>query len=194
MTSFALTLDPALQITLRGFLALLFFWAVSHKVHDLTRFRSALAAYNLVPSRFVNPVTALIVLAEVWVVVGLSIRSLVTWAALAAISLLFVYTAAISINLLRGRREIDCGCAGTGERPLSLRLVARNAVLVGLSALCALPSGTRALLWIDAVTSIAAVATLGLLYVATDTLLSKPSGYARRRVALERFTAGVGNA
>jgi hypothetical protein len=49
-----------------------------------------------------------------------------------ALALFALYGAAITINLLRGRQHIDCGCGGDGT-PISWGLVLRNAVLLAFT-------------------------------------------------------------
>ena len=49
-----------------------------------------------------------------------------------ALSLFVLYAVAISINLFRGRRHIDCGCGGDGTA-IGWGLVVRNVVLAGLA-------------------------------------------------------------
>ena len=50
--------------------------------------------------------------------------------------LLGAYSAAIALNIVRGRRDIDCGCAGPGqEQTLSGWLLGRNAVLITMALL-----------------------------------------------------------
>ncbi|WP_289141256.1 MauE/DoxX family redox-associated membrane protein [uncultured Brevibacillus sp.] len=45
--------------------------------------------------------------------------------------LLILYSVAIAINLLRGRRDISCGCGGVaGNHPISWLLVLRNLLLM----------------------------------------------------------------
>jgi len=52
-------------------------------------------------------------------------------AALLCILLLAVYSCAIAINLVRGRREVSCGCGGiAGNHTLSWWLVLRNFTLM----------------------------------------------------------------
>jgi hypothetical protein len=47
--------------------------------------------------------------------------------------LLAAFTAAVMINLIRGR-EIDCGCFGAGAaRPITWATVGRNCVLIGMT-------------------------------------------------------------
>ncbi len=174
-----LAVDPALRITLRAALSLLFFWAAAHKLRDVTGFRAALAAYELLPQRCVEAAAGLLIVAEVAIGGGLLVPAVATGAALTAASLLGVYAAAIAINLLRGRRHIDCGCVGAAaRRPLSSVLVARNGVLVVVALASALPATSRSFTVIDGVTIVAGVATLALLYAAIDGLIANAPGIA----------------
>jgi hypothetical protein len=87
--------------------------------------------------------------------------------------MLFTYSAAIAMNLARGRRDIDCGCGGPGgARPLSGGLLARNAALIVLLLLSTLPEGERALVWLDALTATALLVTLVLCYAALDVVFA----------------------
>jgi hypothetical protein len=61
-------------------------------------------------------------------------------AALAAAGLVSVFTAAVAVNLVRGRRG-SCGCGGMLETGIGLRLLARNVVLVGALSLLAIGFG-----------------------------------------------------
>jgi hypothetical protein len=86
------------------------------------------------------------------------------------------------INLLRGRRELDCGCVGFGRRnSLSTALLWRNAVLL-LASLAAgfLPRSVRALDWIDMFTIAVGVAAAALLYAAVEALASSAVAPSRR--------------
>ena len=79
--------------------------------------------------------------------------------------LLTVYTGAIAINLARGKRDIDCGCfAASSAVPLSGRLITRNLLLAGATSLLLLSPGSRALLWVDALSIAMATVTLTLLW------------------------------
>ena len=165
-------LDPALHITLRAALALLFVWAACHKLRDREAFRTTLANYALVPQRWLRSVSMLLIGLELSVAAGLCIPAVTAAAAYAAAGLLAFYTGAIGINLIRGRRNIDCGCAGPLRRqPISAALVLRNAVLAGAALACALPVSSRALTWVDGFTLVASATTLVLLYAAVDGLL-----------------------
>ena len=165
-------LDPALHGALRLSLALLLLAASQHKVRDFAGFRAALGEYRLLPARWASGGAALLLLAELGTGIALLLPGVARAAALAAALLLLLYSAAIGINLARGRREIDCGCAGAGaRRPLSEALIARNGLLIAVAATCALPPAGRTLVWLDALTVTGGAAALALLYGALDAAL-----------------------
>src|SRR5438093_1201140 len=139
-------MDPVIDVTLRMALALLFFVAAGHKLQDLGRFGATLAEYRLLPARLVPLAAALVVAVEVAAAGALLVPGARAAGLLSAATLLLVYGAAVAINLARGRRHIDCGCAGpAGRRPISGALVARNAALAAVRALVYGASPARAL-------------------------------------------------
>ena len=141
-------LDPALELVLRGALALLLGTGAVQKARDLASFRAAIEGYELLPARAATiaacaftGLEAALGLALV-VPLGLGLRGL----ALGAVALLFtLYGTAIAINLARGRRTLECGCAPSAYRqPLSEWLLVRNLALIGVAALTLLPVSSRA--------------------------------------------------
>ncbi len=114
------------------FFALVFLGALRHKVRSWPRFRASLAAYRLVPEESIGFVAGLLVLLEGWV--GVALLGVERIGLIGAALLLCLYMCAILANLLRGRREIDCGC-GDEPTPLSYGLVLRNLALAGAAAL-----------------------------------------------------------
>jgi len=165
--------DPTLQLVARAGLSLLLGWSGAHKLRDVGAFRAALEGYELLPPRWAVPAGAGLIAAEVGIASGLLLPRVAGVAALAAAGLLTLYAAAIAINLVRGRRDIDCGCAGpAGRQPISAGLVARNAALAAVALVGAVPTAARPLTWLDGVTVLAGVAALGLLYAAADGLLA----------------------
>lgn len=166
----ALTLDPALGLALRGGLALLLASAASHKLRDLEAFRAALGGYKLLPEASIGIASLVLIAVEIATSAALLFSSS---AGLAAAALLALYSLAIGVNLARGRREIDCGCFGPAARqPLSAGLVVRNAALIALALACALPAAPRALVWIDGLTVVGAIAFGMLVHEAVNALLA----------------------
>ncbi len=169
----ALALDPALRIALRAALSLLFVCAAGHKLRDIAGFRAALANYDLLPQPTLGVFPVLLIGAELGTAAGLWLPGLGAAAAISAASLLVLYAGAIIINLIRGRRDIDCGCAGAARgQPLSAALVTRNGALATAALASALPMAARPLTWVDGVTIAGGVAALALLYAAVAGLLA----------------------
>lgn len=166
-------LDPALGWLLRGALAALFATAAVHKLCDLAAFRAALADYQLLPGAVLPAFAFLLPAVEVGVAFGFCVPAFAPCAAIAAAALLALYGWAMAINLTRGRRHIDCGCAGpAGRQAIGAPLIVRNAVLAAVALVSALPAAPRTLAWVDGVTIAAGVAVLALLYAAFDGLLA----------------------
>jgi len=84
--------------------------------------------------------------------------------------LMLVYAAAMALNLLRGRSQIDCGC-GADVHLLSWALVTRNGVLALAALIVSGPSVARELQWLDAVTLVGAALSLYAAYLLFDELL-----------------------
>lgn len=176
-------LDPALELVLRGALALLLASGAVQKARDFAGFRAAIEGYELLPTRAAGPAAIAFtgleaVLASLLVVpAGIGLRT----AALGATALLFaLYGTAIAINLARGRRDIDCGCSGPAARiPLSGWLLARNALLAGAALACASGTTQRGLGAIDALTIGAAITLLALAWTALHGLLAYSAALQR---------------
>lgn len=178
-------MEPVVDITLRAVLALLFALAAVHKLRDMASFRAALAEYRLLPATLVGAAAA--ALAGTELLTAALLVAAPGWRSagpLAAAVLLLLYGGAIAINLARGRHDIDCGCAGPGaRRPISGWLLVRNAALTAMALAAAVPvtSHPRPLVWIDALTVVAAVAALAIIYAAIERLLANLPGMARVR-------------
>jgi hypothetical protein len=165
-------MDPAVGAVLRGGLALVLAAAAVHKARGLDAFRETLRDYQLAPRRLVSAAAVVIVALEGVAVLALVFPRPRALGPLLATALLAVYTAAIAVNLARGRRHIDCGCGGPAGQPIGSRLVVRNAVL-GVAALaCVAPPGTRPLVWIDALTAVAGTLAVAALYAAAGRLMA----------------------
>ncbi len=168
-----MSLDPVIETMLRTSLALLFASAALHKLREPAPFARTLADYRVLPEPSVPIAAAALVIAELGLAIALLLPAARTPALLAALGLLSLYSAAIALNLARGRRHIDCGCAGPAARQsLSGGLVLRNAILIAAAGACLLPLRPRSLLWLDLATIAAAVVALSALYGAANRLLA----------------------
>jgi hypothetical protein len=120
----------AFEIALHTAVALVFLEAAYGKFADRAGFEGVVANYRLLPERLVgalaNMLPPLEALIGGWLLTGLG----ALWASAAAAALLALFAAAMGVNLLRGRREIDCGCGRAGLRqPIGWGRVARNLIL-----------------------------------------------------------------
>ena len=132
-----------------------------------------MADYQLLPDSLVRPVARLVPLLELAIAFALLLPVSRGWAALSAASLLALYAAAIGINLWRGRRDIDCGCAGPDQaQPLRPVLLLRNSVLVVLALLASVAPIARDMTLFDGFVTVAAAAVALLIYAAADGLLA----------------------
>lgn len=158
-------------------LAAIFAVALRHKVFAWPRFKASFAAYKIVPDAFVGVVAGGLVFAEGVAVIGLLL--LQPLGLLAGGGLLAIYAMAIAINVARGRRHIDCGC-GDEPTPVSLILVARNTVLIGLAVTAyALQPGLQTLsVWAVVVALSAALVAFGI-YLAMEQLIANRGRHQR---------------
>jgi hypothetical protein len=175
-----MAIDPVFSALVSLGLGTLMLAAGIHKMRNRSRFRDAVAAYALVPASLVGPVSFVLPLVEIGgAVAALSMAREIGGAGLIGIgALLVLYAAAIGVNLLRGRRDLDCGCFAVGARHARIRpaMVGRNLLLATAALLAALlPRMDRPLIWIDVLTLGAAIAVLAVLYFALEAALALPT-------------------
>jgi hypothetical protein len=173
-------IDPAIGLLIVAGAALLFARAAVHKLRDLAQFEQILAAYRVLPAG-TGAASRLLPLLELAVAAGLMVPASRLPASVAALLLLLIYALAIAINLLRGRRDISCGCGGPRDRTrIAPWMVARNVVIAVALALTLLPWGGRDLVFTDAVTLSFGLVTLALVHQCVEQLT----------VHLDRFQPG----
>ena len=165
-------IDPTVSLLVALAFAALFGSAVMMKLRAPAIFAATLADYRLIPRVFVTATGALVIALEGAVALGLVLPATRATCAVMGAGLLLVYGAGIAINLIRGRREIDCGCS-LRRRPIGRWMVVRNASLAAALLVCAVPIAERALGITDAVTICAGLLVLILLYAALDLLLGR---------------------
>ena len=162
-------IDPAIGGFCAFALALIFGASGVMKLRDLEMFEGSLANYRLAPIWMEKPLAYLIPVLECASAVGLVFAYTRGAAGIMLLALLMIFTAAIAINLMRGRTNIDCGCFGPALRQeLSGWLLARNFVLMCVAALLIYPGKNRRLVALDDVTIVLGAVTLVILYASAN--------------------------
>lgn len=123
----------ALSVIFRILLAILF---ISSGVSSLRHWQVHLGIikdYRILPEPLVQWF-AILEHAVKWLVgIFLLLGMHSSLAALTGSGLLLMYSIAVTINLLRGRKELSCGCGGlAGNHLLSWKLIVRNLFLIGM--------------------------------------------------------------
>lgn len=169
-------LDPVVASVLSAVLSVIFLTGAWQKLRDLALFEANVENYRLLPDGLAWPTAILLPVWELAAGAMLLLEATRPAGAVLAIGLLSVVTAAVAINLLRGRTGIDCGCGSlgghVGDQTLNWGLTVRNAVLVIAAALVLREDAPRSLVWIDYLS--VAGGTLGLLglYVTANQLMA----------------------
>jgi len=173
-------LDPLIYRVLTILFALLLLSAGLHKLLSWRRFNAILSAYEVLPGALLGPAAVLIPSLEVLLGGAWLFNWQISSISAATATLLTLYLAALAINLRRGRTYIDCGCGFTSgntkvsdgdTQQLSVWLLYRNAVLIGLSLLAGAGMSTRQFLLFDYIAVALAVTATLLVYGASSQLL-----------------------
>ncbi len=168
-----MAIDITVNYTLRVLLVFIFLRAMIHKLRHYPHFTAQLEQYRLLPPVSVPAFALFLVLLEG----ALSLALLRTsWSAppFVAAALLAVYSAAMLINLIRGRTDLDCGCNGpaAATQSISWALVIRNAVLGVLCMVIALPVTARVPALPDIATIALAACAVILIYASLEQALA----------------------
>lgn len=168
--------DAVVTRAIGAALSVVFLAGAWQKLRDRELFQAAVENYQLVPEPLLGAVAGAVSLLELAAGILLLPAATRTLGAVFAGLLLVAVTGAVVINLLRGRRDIDCGCGGlsahVGEQRLSWGLVARNGLLLA-GVLASLPdTESRTLVWIDYLSVGGATLALLGLYVSANQLMA----------------------
>lgn len=171
--------DSGFILSMRWMLGVIFIVGVIHKIKSPGSFIVTLSGYRLLPDFIITPAAYVILAGELLATVMLFLNLPAGGAV--ALLLLLIYTIAILVNLLRGRRDIDCGCAGPAVRQtLSAWLVYRNIGLMAVSALTMLvTTQSRQLQLLDWFVALAAATTFSLMSAAATQLSSTSKRFRR---------------
>ncbi len=167
-----MSVDPVIAALALACGALLFAAAALHKFRDLRRFDEIFNAYGL-PLPAGLRLSRAVPVVEALVAVGLLLDDTRVPAAASGIVLLLAYAAAIAANLMRGRRDLACGCGGPDDRrPIAGWMVGRNILIAAALAAVMLPPSPRSLELTDMLTIGFGTAACALVYLCLDRLLS----------------------
>jgi putative oxidoreductase len=126
-------------LAIRLVLGTAFLWSGASKMSDLGEFADAIRLYRLIPGVTAGAAARLVAWIESALGTALLVGLGVTWASRLGIGLLAIFTVAIGINLVRGRR-IPCGCRRNSTEPIQVKHILRNsAALLALAYLAGLP-------------------------------------------------------
>ena len=139
-----------LVIAARLVLALVFAVAGVAKLRDFAGTAAMLRSFGA-PGAAAGPLARCLPVAEILVAVTVLPTALAHAASVAACALVGVFTAAIGVNLARGRKP-ECRCFGqSAAAPIGTKTLVRNAVFLGVAALASLAvpgeSDALALAW-----------------------------------------------
>ncbi len=174
-------IDPLLpQIVAYGF-GVLFISSAWSKLSNIDRFSLIVEDYQLftiIPFKLLSIMIAFFELALgcLWL---LGYNALIVgWCTVGIIAL---YTLAITVNLLRGRVHIDCGCGfnnslGGDNHLLSPILVARNLILIVMVFITLLPTRSgRHFVFLDYMVIFTTLFSIILLYAGFEQLMQNKS-------------------
>lgn len=166
------SIDPTVGYLIVFGIALLFALAGSQKLRNLAVFTEVFCAYRVLPETLARRSAWLIPAVELAIAFALPWQACRPWALTAAIGLLIAYASGIALNLVRGRRELDCGCGAAGDRrPIAPWMVWRNLLLALALGVASLPWIARPLGGLDLLTLIGGLTAAAMLYAAIDRLL-----------------------
>ncbi len=136
----------------RLLLAAVFLTAAAAKLRDPAGSRKAVGDFGM-PAALASPFAFMLPFAEIAVAVALVPTASAWYGAAGALALMAVFTAAIIVNLLLGRRP-DCHCFGElTNSAIGWPTVGRNVVIGAIAAFVAVQgiggSGTSAVAWLD---------------------------------------------
>ena len=173
-------IDPLIVRAVSLALGLLLLGAAWHKLASARQFAAVVEDYRLLPRPLAPLVARTFPALEILLGLGWISGFAISMVAPATAVMFGVYTAAIAINILRGRVHISCGCglgsAATENQPLSWALVLRNLLLIAISLLPLSPVVDRSLGLLDRMTLTSVLLAAGVIYLAASQLLQNQAG------------------
>jgi Methylamine utilisation protein MauE len=171
-------LDPLLHLVATGFVIIVLARAVIEKALAYDIYVANLRDYRLLSDAMTPVVAPILLAAESVAIVCLLLPVASGIGAILAAMLLSVYALAMAAVLRAGRNEIECGCGGDGQI-VSWALVARNAVLVAISASILLQTSARATSWADMLIGPVAILLLCVLLAIAEKAIGTSAAIRR---------------
>ncbi|NIB44709.1 methylamine utilization protein MauE [Pseudomaricurvus alkylphenolicus] len=145
-----LFIDPVFEWIVCLALALLMATAAWQKLRHPKMFRGVLEQYRILPEPVPRAASIIIPLGELASALALMFPDTRDLGSVSTAALLTSYAFAMAVNLVRGRRYLDCGChLGSHRQRISGFLVLRNGLLVLLTLSLLLPTTPRVVEWFD---------------------------------------------
>ncbi|WP_232463517.1 MauE/DoxX family redox-associated membrane protein [Tumebacillus avium] len=120
---------------LRILLGTIFVSSFLEKIRKYEEHKSIIRDYRILPDRIVPYFSAIEVGLQLLTAALLYLGIFLPVAGMLSAILLAMYSIAVSMNLLKGRTEISCGCGGiVGNHQLSWGLIIRNVLLIACSS------------------------------------------------------------
>jgi uncharacterized membrane protein YphA (DoxX/SURF4 family) len=120
-------------LVLRGLTSYLFLSTAFHKVLNYKQHIQVVENYRIFKRDYSSSFVIVSILIELTASIALLVGFLIEWSLTILLILLFAYTLAVLINLIRGRYDLSCGCGGiVGNDFISYKTIIRNVVLMSL--------------------------------------------------------------
>lgn len=170
-------LDPLIVKAISIGFGIFLFLTATHKLVNVEKFQMILSEYRLLPEKIV-PIFSFVIpcieltLGTAWLL-GFYFSE---FTAISTALLLFLYAAAMGINIRRGRAYIDCGCnlSSTSEdgQHLTTGHLFRNGILMITALITILPASDRQLGFTDFLLLCATLLSCTLLFGAANQLIA----------------------
>lgn len=160
-----LFLDPVCVISISWFFAFFFGESCISKIIYKEYAIEAISGYELLPPSLINVFLLMQVTFEGGVFISLFLFPFSDMPKIMAVFLIGVYSIAIFINLLRGKKEVDCGCYGPYRKEvIHWSLLLRNSLFIFFLSLGVIDPSERMLSFLDWIVCALTALSLILLF------------------------------
>lgn len=144
---FRMEIQSLILTVFRLFLSIVFITSFLGKASGPHRFAATIASFNLIPLSWDQPVAVMLIVVEAIIAFLLFIGWQSQILAGFCVLLFAIFIIAVGINLMRGQRDLECGCFGPKHsQKIGLKLIGRQFGLV-IIAFCVFIWGGGLLSW-----------------------------------------------